>query len=273
MKQIQGFVGSLLLMLSTYANCDQSQQAISFGVFPYISAEKLVSFHTPLKILLSEALGQPVTLVSAPDFATFIKNTRGGEYDYILTAPHLARLAEVESDFQRVAFTLHRVQGVYLVHEDSGIERLQDLEGSTIMIAEKRSILYQMSKQQLREMGLEDGKNITIVETRTHNNAMWAPLRSETDAAVTGIRLFSRLDHENKDQLRVIDQTPSAPGLMIMAHSRQSSDEVTRVQNAVTSYADTPAGEKYFARTGSLGFGLITDAMMLGLDLYIPQGR
>jgi phosphonate transport system substrate-binding protein len=160
-----------------------------------------------------------------------------------------------------------------LVHKNSGIERLEQLQAKHIMIAQRISILFQMSEQQLKEEGLHDGKNITILETRTHNNAMWAPLRGEADAAVTGNRLFDKLPHEHKNQLRVIAETPVAPGLMLMAHPRVPAEQVTRVQEAVLSFGDSPKGMQYFTHTGSRGFALISNSVMLALDPYIDIVR
>ena len=263
----------ITISTSVSANDSRSQQPIVFGVFPYVSSEKLVNYHRPLKALISQTLGHPVTLVSAPDFATFIENTRRGNYDYILTAPHLARLAEVESGFRRIAYSLHDVLGVYLVRKDSKIENLNDLEGKSIMVAQRLSLLYQITERQLREIGLEDGVNLTILETGTHNNAMGAPLREEADAALIGIRVFSHLNRDQNNQLRVIGKTPSAPGLMLMAHSSEQDDDVARVRDAVTTYADSRAGERYFARTGSVGFGLIKDSLMRSLDSFIDIAK
>ncbi len=58
------------------------------------------------------------------------------------------------------------------------------------MIAQRVSIIYQMAEHLLREKGLVPGESVTIVETRTHNNAMHAPLRGEADTSVTGTLLW-----------------------------------------------------------------------------------
>ena len=259
----------LLVFVVVPISAAETDTPVKFGVFPYVSPARLVNFHTPLKNLLSETLEQPVTMTTASDFLSFIDNTSQGQYDFILTAPHLARLAEKESGYQRVLRTRSKVQGIYLVNKNSGIERLEQLKDKKIMIAQRVSVLFKLSEKQLKDHGLLDGKNISIMETRTHNNAMWAPLRGEADAAVTGARLFNSLDHEYKDRLKIIAKTPPVPGLMIMAHPRVPADRVETFQQAGLHFIETPIGQKYFIDTGLRGFALINDTVMQSLDGYL----
>lgn len=263
----------ILALLALPANAQaETATLIRFGIFPYISPAKLVKYHTPLKQLISESVKQPVSMMTAPDFTSFIDNTRKGQYDFILTAPHLARLAEKESGYQRVLRTSSQVRGIFLTNKNSGIERLEQLEHRTIMIAQRSSVLFQMSEKQLQDHGLIDGKNITILEAHTHSNSISAPLRGEADAAVTGARLFQSLQHELRDQLNIIAETPAVPGLMIMAHPRVPREKVTQVQQAGLSFNDTVEGKEYFQRTRLQGFEIITNEAMRSLDGYLNIG-
>lgn len=257
---------SLFALLPLLAS---AAEPVRFGIFPYVSPGKLVQFHLPLKQHLERTLGQPVGLVSAPDFEAFVERTAAGRYDYVLTAPHLGRLAELRSGYQRVARSLHVVQGIYLARDDSGIQSLADLEHHTVTMAARVSVIFQMAQHQLAQLGLQDGVNLTIRETTTHNNAMYAPLRGESDASVTGILLWTKLGHTHKQKLRVIGTTPEAPGFMLMANPRVSAAELDQVRRAVLGFADTPAGKEYFATTGLRGFAPIADATMESMDPYI----
>ncbi len=242
---------------------------VVFGIFPYVSPAKLVQFHRPLKEWLERILGRPVSLVSAPDFDTFVKRTAARRYDYILTAPHLGRLAQRRSGYQPIARTLHVVQGIYLARADSDIHSLADLKDKTITMAARVSIIFQMAEHQLKQHGLRDGIDITIRETSTHNNAMYAPLRGESDASVTGILLWSKLGQGHKAQLRVIGRTPEAPGFFFMANPGIPKGDVNRVREAVMQFHDTEAGATYFRTTGLKGFAPITNDMLQALDPYI----
>ena len=271
MRVVRNFFAGLVLPLTIFsaAVADEATKNLQFGIFPYVSPVQMVEFHNPLRTRLQEALGTDVTLVSAPGFKEFVKRTREGQYDIILTAPHLGRLAEVQSEYQRVAQTQHEVQGVYLVREDSSLQSLSDLEGKTITMVGRAAIITQMVEHQLRQLGLEDGRNVTFRITRTHNNAMYAPLRGESEASVTGILLFNKIGEKDRQKVRIIGKTPTAPGFMLMTGKRIGAAQHEKIAEAALNFAATPEGKKYMAVTGLKRFDPVDKAQMEALDPYI----
>jgi len=242
---------------------------LTLGVFPYVTPVQLVAFHTPLKDYLAKGLGRPVTLVTAPDFMSFVDRTRDGQYDIVFTAPHLGRLAETRDGYKRVVQTSHTVQGFFLARKDSGIHKIKDLKGKTVMIAQKVSIVYQMAEHTLRENGLVPGESVTIIDTRTHNNAIHAPLRGEADASVTGKLLWYVLDDKQKEQLQIIGTTEEAPGFLVMAHPRLAAQDIEKIKKLLLDFHTVPGSESYFTANGFEKFQPVDDRAMKGLDPYI----
>lgn len=242
---------------------------LTLGVFPYVTPAQLAAFHTPLKDYLAKNLGRPVTLVTAPDFMSFVDRTREGQYDIVFTAPHLGRLAETRDGYKRVAQTSHTVQGFFLARKDSDIRKIGDLRGKTVMIAQKVSIVYQMAEHTLRENGLVPGESVTIIDTRTHNNAMHAPLRGEADASVTGKLLWYVLDDKQKEPLQIIGTTEEAPGFLVMAHPRLATQDIDKIQKLLLDFHLKPNSESYFTTNGFEKFQAVDDRAMKGLDPYI----
>lgn len=238
------------------------------GVFPYVSPAQLVAFHTPLKDHLAKSLQRPVSLVTAPDFDSFVERTRQGQYDIIITAPHLGRLAETRDGYKRLAMTGHTVQGIFLTRKDSTIQKIENLRGKSVMIAQRTSIIYQMAEQLLRDRGLAPGETVTIIETRTHNNAMHAPLRGEADASVSGTLLWRVLGDEQKGQMRVIGTTDEAPGFLLMANKRLPKEDVESIKNLLLDYHNVAGNETYFSATGYKNFQKVDDKVMRRLDPY-----
>jgi phosphonate transport system substrate-binding protein len=255
-------------MLSSASATAHEKTQLTLGVFPYVSPVQLAAFHTPLKDYLAKSLQRPVSLVTAPDFDSFVERTREGQYDIIITAPHLGRLAETRDGYKRLAQTGHTSQGIFLARKDSDIHKIEDLRGKTVMIAQKVSIIYQMSEHLLREKGLVPGESVTIIETRTHNNAMHAPLRGEADASVTGTLLWRVLQDEQKDQMRVIGATEEAPGFMVMANQHLSKQDIEKIKNLLLDFHRLPGSEAYFSTTGYEKFEKIDDKVMKKLDPY-----
>jgi len=259
---------SLLCLFCTAPVVLHAGDEIILGVFPYVTADQLIKSHAPLQHYIAETLGRPVVLVSAPDFTTFDQRTRQGDYDLVLTAPHFGRVAEKRDGYRRVARTRNEVQAVFLVPNDSPIRRIRDLAGKSVMMAQPVSVLYQLAMQTLRQNGLTPGRNLTILDTRTHDNAILAPLHGEADAGVTGLMIWEKLAGDQRHQLRVIGKSNRVPGLMIMANPRFPSRDVTQLRQALLRFQQTPAGASYFRSTGLEGFETIDDATMVSLDPY-----
>jgi phosphonate transport system substrate-binding protein len=261
--------GIILFGLGSSVVHAEPDEALVFGIFPYVSPVQMVEFHSPLRAYLEQQLQRPVSLVTAPSFEEFVNRTRQGRYDIILTAPHLGRLAEVRDGYRGMVHTLHEVQGIYLVHKDSAILRLEDLEGKHITLVGRAAIITQMVEHQLRNLGLEDGRNVHFRFTRTHNNAMYAPLRGESEASVTGTLLWQKIGDRDREQMRVIGVTPSVPGFLLMAGSRISEAQRRQLTTAMLAFADTEAGRDYVNITGFNAFDLIKEGEMQALDPYI----
>jgi len=264
LRQIQ----FLLWLLVATPGVLHAEGEITLGVLPYVTAGQLVEYHTPLKNYIAESLGRPVALITAPDLPGFVERTGKHEYDLILTAPHFGRLAERRDGYQVVVRTLNEIQAAFLVRKDSDIQRLEDLKGKRIMVAQPISMMYQLSVGTLEKKGLVPGKNITIVEARTNNNALSAPLRDEADAGVTGILLWGLATGENKEKLRLIATSPSMPGFVLMAHKRMPKRDVDKLRKALLSFHTTATGEAYFTESGLKGFRLTDNKTMSKLDPY-----
>jgi len=258
----------LAILITVSGLSRAAETPLTLGIFPYVSRGQLMEYHTPLKLYLEKELQRPVDLVTAPDFSEFMARTQKGEYDLVLTAPHLGRLAEVRDGHLRVAKTAHEVHGVFLTRKDSGIRSLADLKGKTIMMAQPISIVYQMGVEELRQYGLVPGKDITVIGSRTHNNALYAPARRESDASVTGLALWKNAEPDVRAQLVEIGQTDGAPGFMLMANKRLPAALIKRIQSAVFDMHKTNEGKSYFDVTEFKYFEKIDDKAMKKLDPY-----
>lgn len=260
----------LVLSLALLGLNARADEFLKFGLFPYVSPAKLVEHHGQFIKYLESRTGQQIQLITSPDFKTFLKRTQNGEFDIILTAPHFGRLAEVQSGYQRVAMTQHQVQGVYLVRPDSPIHAIADLKGKSITIAAPTSIVYRLAERQLRdEYGLVNGKNIAIITTRTHNNAMYSVIKGESEAAVTGVNLYVGLLKREGQVVRKIGETPPVPGFMLMANRNLPKQLVAKLNRAAKEFSSTGPGSKYIFT----GYKDIDNATMKLLDAYITDLR
>jgi phosphonate transport system substrate-binding protein len=262
--------GLLLAALVTAASFARAAEApLVLGVFPYISRVQLMAQHAPLRTLIEKTLHHPVDFVTAPDFDQFAQRTKEGDYDVVLTAPHLGRLAQVRDGYIPLVRTGHEVQAVFLARGDSSIRSVSDLKGKTIMIAQPVSIVYQLAAQYLRDHHLVPGKDVTIIPTRTHNNALYAPARGEADASATGVVLWQTAEPAIKAQLVEIGATRTVPGFIVLANHRMPPGDVKKLKTALLHYPQTPEGKAYFDNNHFKGFTTIDPKDMKSMDPYI----
>jgi phosphonate transport system substrate-binding protein len=243
----------LACLLSTpCANADKGE--LVFGVYPYLSPNQIVEQFTPLVKQLSEALGQTVTLRSAPNFEQFIERTHAGEYDIIFTAPHMGRLAEKHDNYRPLAQTGYPIVIIALTKKDAPIQSLANLRGHTIAVGAKLSMTYQIINQALGKSGLELGRNVNFVDTASFSNVLEAILHGEADAGATGTLLWDSAPAGQRDQLREIYRSEAVPGFLLLGHPRIDKTTLKKLQRALYDFGKTPAGKAYFSKTRQIDF-------------------
>lgn len=259
-------IGSVAALMASVGHAEV--KSIVFGVFPYVSSAQLVKFHEPLRARLENVLGRPVTMVTAPDIPEFAKRTAAGEYDFVLTAPHMGWIAESQNGYRNLVGSAHNIQGLFLANSASNIQSLSDLKGKSITMPTPMSIVYQMGLRELRNAGLQPGKDVTILLAKTHNNAMYAPARNESDAALTGHLMWAKLGAEYLDRLRVIGTTAEAPGFFFMANKRLPAAQSSAVREFLLNLADDPTAKEYFEISGFKAFILVNEKVRKSMAAY-----
>lgn len=239
-----------------------------FGVYPYLSPSQIVEQFTPLKEYLARSLGQPASMVSAPDFRSFIERTQNGEYDLIFTAPHMGRLAEKRDGYRRVAQSGYQIVIVVLARKDGKIRSLDDLRGRSIAIGSRMSMTYQVVDHALRKKKMALEKDVKVLETPSFSNVPPAVMRGEADAGGTATLLWDVAPPDQRQALREIFKAEPTPGLLVLAHPRVGDAGIRKLRTALTGFKDTPEGVAYFKRTHQVDFRPIDDATMKRIDPF-----
>lgn len=124
-------IGCLLLTLTSGpAAC--ADTPLVFGVFPNLTARQTIVTYRPLADVLERHLQRRVILFSARNFKTFVERTRQGEYDILLTAPHLAWLARQDAGYRPLLKYAQPARGLLVVKADSPFAEPAALRGRTI---------------------------------------------------------------------------------------------------------------------------------------------
>ncbi|HAN56631.1 MAG TPA: ABC transporter substrate-binding protein [Betaproteobacteria bacterium] len=225
------------------------QRPLKLGLFPYLSPQRLVTLYKPLATYLENQLHQPVKLGSTKDFHSFIDATQRGDFDIVLTAPHLAWLAQVNAGYRPIATYANTVSGLLVVKRSSEIHSASGLRGGVIAIPDPLAVVTLLMESYLAKQGLQRGKDYRFITRGTHNNAALAVTSGEAAAAVIGALPFGQLPDDLRMQLRIIGGTTSVRSLFFMLNPRFNLAMADMVQAALLRFNDTAAGQAFLQQT------------------------
>ncbi len=264
----------LHVILTSPVFATQKSKPLILGVFPYISASQMVTQLSPLVKRMEEALGRDVSMVSAPNFMSYMERTTKGDYDLVVTAPHMGRLSQKRDNWKLVVMSSQQTATLLLVRKDSGIEKIEDLNGRKMAVGNWRSVTYQMAEKALAEKGLTMGQDVKVVETATFSNVVQSVFLGEVAVGATPTLLWDKWIHVNEEQhqqLREIYRAkkPAPPSFLVMVPPGTDQEMILRLRQSLLSFNDTPEGKKFLQQSQYESFLPPDQAAMERIDPYI----
>lgn len=261
----------LLLLMGVRTGWADDARPLVLGVFPYVTARQIVETYRPVAKALEEKLQRRVLLYTARDFTTFVERTRKGEYDILLTAPHLAWLARQETGYQPLLKYDLPIHGLLVVKSDSPFKDLEDLRGRTIAMPDSIALVVLAEKAEMAAQGLREKIDYQSKESVTHINAAMHVISGRADAAMQARQTYNLMRPELRQQLQVLTETPPLPSLMYLTHPRLPVAEVQAIRKALLDFSASPdeQARKHHSANGSIE--PIDDATFLAIRPYALQ--
>ncbi|MEK6664370.1 MAG: phosphate/phosphite/phosphonate ABC transporter substrate-binding protein [Pseudomonadota bacterium] len=244
---------------------------VEVGVFPYLSTRALLDVYEPVRVYLQAELNRPTNLFTATSFKAYADRTQAGEYDVVLTPPHLARLAQREAGYIPLTMYTRELRGVVVVAKASPIQTLQDLKGKRVATPNKIALVSIVGSQLLRDNGLVNDANISIHDVGSHSNAVLAVQRNEAEAAITENAALQQMPDALRNSVRLIAQTQRLPHVMFLAHPRLGQAGVARVRELLLQFANTTEGRAFLKSNGFEGMRPVDEADMKSIDPLIKE--
>ncbi|MCU0840573.1 MAG: phosphate/phosphite/phosphonate ABC transporter substrate-binding protein [Thiobacillaceae bacterium] len=246
---------------------------LRIGLFPNLSTHALLGMYQPLREYLETALRRVVTLETAPDFPTFARRLLAREYDLAVAAPHLARLAQVDAGYAPLFSYRASLQGQLVVPRTAPYRQVRDLGGKRIAFPDAIAIISMLGEDLLRQAGLQTGKNVQVIDARSHNNAVRMVLAGQADAAMIGSLPFAGLPAEQREPLRILASTPAIPSQYVIASPALSGVEAQAILTALRRFAASAEGRAFFEQHGLVGLDLASSGELMLLDPYVARVR
>lgn len=269
---LRAWLFTLLLATVGHAAANADRPLI-FGVFPNMTAKQTVEIYRPLANALERHLQRRIVVYSARDFKTFVERTRQGEYDLLLTAPHLAWLARQNAGYRPLLKYVRPTQGLLVVKKASQFQAPDELRGRTIATADAIAVAVLAVQAEMAAEGLRHDTDYHSVDAGTHFNAAMQVLNGRADAAMLGMHPYLLLPPEVRRQLRVLTKTPPLSSLMYLTHPRLRDREATAIRQALLDFATTPEGAAFMQHGGYGGFVAVDGSELRAFRPYALRAQ
>jgi len=263
----------ILLLVAGIQPAFSADKPLAFGVFPHLTARQTVETYRPLADTLEKHLQRQVVIYTARDFKTFVERTRQGEYDILLTAPHLAWLARQDAGYRPLLKYVQPVRGLLVVKSDSPLDSLDALRGRTIATADPLAVVALALHFELAAHGLRRNIDYQTTNAGTHLNAAMQVINGRTDAAMVGLHPYNLMPPELRRQVHVLAETPPLSSLMYLSHPRLRDAEAQAVRQALREFAASPAGQAFMQHGGYGGFTEVDGHELRAFRPYALQAQ
>ncbi len=205
---------------------------IQLGILPYLSTKALINQWQDFAEQLGKQLQKKVIIKTAPSYAQFITRTAQYRYDIIMSAPHFAVLAQIDSNYTIIAGFDSRLSGAIFVLNNSPYKTLQDLRGQTLTTPDRLAAITILGELTLQQAGLKWYREITIKNTPSHNNALLSVIKRQSAAGIAVKSLYLKTNKTSKKMLRLLTTTAEIPHTMFIVSPKISKKSARDIKNA-----------------------------------------
>lgn len=253
----------------------QAQGPLEMGLLPNISARTLLSQYQPMRDYLARALQRPVHLSTAPDWSVFHGRIAAVDYELVATAPHMARLAQLDHGWMPLLQMLPDIKAVLVFAADRPMTAISELRGKTLVLSNPLSLVAMRGLHWLADNGLQqdkDFKTIVIPNDDSIGNVLG---RGDALAAVVSAGEFRAIPEGLHHQLQILTIFAEIPGFMIVASPRVGADQARLIKTRLMEFASARSGEgaAFLAATGFSGMREIPPGLMASMDVYVNTTR
>lgn len=247
--------------------------ALTIGVLPNVSARILLTTYQPMREYFEAALAQPVGIATAADFPTFSRRTLAGEYDLVVIAPNLGRVAEVDAGWQPLAIYEPGIPAVMVALKSNPNDDPAQLRGKSLAMANPQSLVALVGQDWLRDRGLRSGQDFRPV-LAANDDSLGVLLRSgDAPWAVMSMGEFNAKSPALRETLRIVSVVARLPGFLVMGNPRLSPALRERLQSLILAFPPTEPGRRFLGQSGFTGIRPVSQADLQFLDPYLEVTR
>lgn len=250
------------------ASAQQSTASFGIGVLPNVSARVILTSYQPMREYFERELKRGVDIATAPDFRAFAENTRRGDYQLVVTAANLGRVAQVDSNWHPLAIYDPKIPAILVALADNANASVTQLRGKSLALANPQSLVALAGLEWLGGQGLRQGADFKTV-TAANDDSLGAVLRTgEAPLAIMSMGEFRAKPEAMRNTLRVVTEIAKLPGFLVMANPGLPAAELKRLKTLILAFPQTDEGKKFFALSGFANIREVTEPELKTLDAF-----
>ena len=259
---------------STPAGAWENPAPLHVGILPTNSAPVVLRMYQPMRSFLESELKREVILETATSYRAFYDDTRHGIFDLVVTAPHLARLHQIDGGLHALAMNNSLTKTVIVVRDDSDVHDLQQLRGKVIALHDPASASVIQGVAWLRKVGLEVGRDYQTLHLPTQTSTVLAVIEGRATAGVITSAGLAQFPGPPAEKVRVLTGIGTLSGLVYMAGPQVDQAQRQALAVALLKF---PSNEPLWSQfTGASGYGRIMtvdNARLRKMDPLLPATR
>ncbi len=267
-------IGATLLLLTTVPPAVADDTTVyRVGIVPQFDSRTIHDIWTPILAQLQTRTGLRFVLVGSANIPVFEKKFEQQEFDFAYINPYHAVMA-ASHYVPLVRDVATPLQGIIVVHSDSPIKKLSDLQGKNMDFPAPNALAASLlPRAQLSEAGI----TVQARYVKTHTSVYLNVALGQTDAGGGIQQTLEEQPIQVREKLRVIDRTIAVASHPLMASRRISQDVHEKVRAALLALGETADGRAMLSRIPMDKVGLATPAnyevlKQMGLHkVYVPN--
>lgn len=247
---------------------------LELGVLPNISPRVLLAQYEPMRKYLARELQATVQVSTAPGWNAFHARTVALEYDLVVTAAHLARLAQLDKGFVPLVSYAPPIKGLLVVAKARPIAAVSELKGGTLVLSNPQSLVTFRGMNWLDENGLQRDRDFRTISTPTDDSVGSVVLRGDAVAAMISGGEFLAIPEAIRQQLQLLTVFAEVPGFVALASPRLAGPRADALKAHLLAFANgSEEGKAFFASTGFVAMREVAPGLMESMDTYVAATR
>jgi phosphonate transport system substrate-binding protein len=256
--------GALLTLLGSA----QAVADITLGIFPRRPIADTHQAFKPLTEYLEKQLGEPVHLVIPKDFNEFWEGVEKKQFDLVHYNQYHYIKSHKELGYEVIVaneeFGDKQIAGALTVRKDSGIKKVSDLKGKTILFGGGKKAMgsYIAPTAILKNAGLIEGKDYQAKFAKNPPSAVIGVYHNTAEAAGSGnviVRISAVTSKINADDITILAESEHFTQLPWAVKNGMSPAKAKKIQDAMVGLKNSAQGKEILKTAKVTGFYAVSD--------------